>query len=77
MMDHIPSCFQIERIPCPTGISLHGEPLDEHFWSGWPGAFCLKCGSEDKNELCLGNSCKCSCHDALWKSYEEHLKKEE
>lgn len=26
----------------------------EHRWSGWPGAFCLRCGAEDKVEICVG-----------------------
>ena len=25
-----------------------------HRWSGWPGAFCLNCGAEDRTELCVG-----------------------
>lgn len=25
-----------------------------HKWSGWPGAFCLKCGSEDPTENAIG-----------------------
>lgn len=27
----------------------------EHRWSGWPGAWCLDCGCEDKNELWLAD----------------------
>jgi hypothetical protein len=29
-------------------------PVDhrEHQWSGWPGAFCLRCGAEDVAEIC-------------------------
>jgi len=23
-----------------------------HRWSGWPGAWCLDCGAEDKREYC-------------------------
>ena len=26
-----------------------------HRWSGWPGAHCLKCGSDDYMELAIGN----------------------
>lgn len=26
---------------------------DKHHWSGWPGAFCLKCFSEDPIEMAL------------------------
>ena len=29
-----------------------GEPAG-HRWSGWPGAWCLDCGAEDANEICL------------------------
>ncbi len=25
-----------------------------HWWSGWPGAFCLKCGVDDLMELAIG-----------------------
>lgn len=28
---------------------------DAHHWSGWPGAFCLKCGSVDPNEQALAD----------------------
>jgi len=27
----------------------------EHRWSGWPGAWCFDCGSEDKTEICLAD----------------------
>jgi hypothetical protein len=35
-----------------------------HRWSGWPGAFCLDCGAEDANEVCIalhdeGLICEC------------------
>lgn len=26
----------------------------QHHWSGWPGAFCLHCGSEDPLENAIG-----------------------
>lgn len=26
-----------------------------HRWSGWPGAFCLKCGCEDRMELAIAD----------------------
>jgi len=73
-MEHIPTCYQLEKIDCPANKSLHGEKLTEHWWSGWPGAYCMKCGSEDKDELCIGG-CNCSCHDEFWKGYEEYMKK--
>ena len=28
---------------------------DCHHWSGWPGAICLKCGSEDPMEIALAD----------------------
>jgi hypothetical protein len=31
------------------------DPETEHHWSGWPGAFCLKCGSEDSREVTLAD----------------------
>lgn len=27
----------------------------EHHWSGWPGAFCFKCGAEDPMEIALAD----------------------
>lgn len=27
--------------------------LDDHRWSGWPGAFCVDCYCEDPAEACL------------------------
>ena len=27
--------------------------MNNHRWSGWPGAWCLDCGREDANELDL------------------------
>lgn len=35
-----------------------------HWWSGWPGAYCLGCGCSDPQEECLGDDCRCSCHPA-------------
>ncbi len=31
------------------------EKLDEHHWSGWPGAYCLKCLCEDPFEIALAD----------------------
>ena len=36
----------------------------QHHWSGWPGAFCLKCGCEDPWEIALA--------DGLWEPDEEN-----
>lgn len=74
--DHIYTCAQLEKIPCPANKSLHNEGKDEHWWSGWPGAYCMKCGSEDKNEICIGNACVCHCHDEFWAEYEKSMTKE-
>jgi hypothetical protein len=27
--------------------------IDQHHWSGWPGAFCFKCGADDPREALL------------------------
>jgi hypothetical protein len=27
--------------------------MDDHRWSGWPGAYCIDCGSEDPAETCM------------------------
>jgi len=74
MDKHILTCFQLEKKSCPTNKSLHGENADEHWWSGWPGAYCLKCGDEDKDELCLGG-CICPCHDEFWNEYAKTMEK--
>lgn len=29
--------------------------MKAHHWSGWPGAYCLKCGSEDPSEIALAD----------------------
>lgn len=30
----------------------------------------MKCGAEDASEICLAD-CRCICHAAFWKAYEE------
>lgn len=65
---HDEGCAQREKILCPANKSLHSEAPHEHWWSGWPGAYCMKCGSEDKDEICLADNCKCHCHDDFWES---------
>jgi len=62
---HIASCSHPQG-PCPSKRSLHGEKFIEHWWSGWPGAFCMKCGTEDVMETCLADSCYCPCHEDFW-----------
>ena len=29
--------------------------MKHHRWSGWPGAFCLNCGSDDPTEWAIAN----------------------
>jgi hypothetical protein len=29
-------------------------PVAAHRWSGWPGAWCLDCGAECAEEVCIG-----------------------
>jgi hypothetical protein len=36
--------------------------MSAHRWSGWPGAWCLDCGQEDQNEICVSE------HAARWSS---------
>ena len=58
-MTHLPDC----------AVGNHTLPTDhQHRWSGWPGAWCLDCGAEDPNELCLGG-CRCPCHNEFWAEY--------
>lgn len=33
----------------------------EHNWSGWPGAWCLNCGTEDAREICLADGHELGC----------------
>ena len=41
-----------------------------HKWSGWPGAHCLLCGSEDPTEIALADGWYDPCTD--WWDTEEH-----
>ena len=63
---HLPQCWEGKEKGCRANKSLHGESRKGHWWSGWPGAFCLKCGEEDLMEGCVADSCPCPCHDAMW-----------
>ena len=66
---HRTGCAQLERTRCKqTEDGIHN-------WSGWPGAYCLRCGEADPDEDCLAD-CSCECHEAFWKGYEEFLRKE-
>jgi len=44
--------------------------MNSHHWSGWPGAFCLKCGCEDLLEIAIG-SCYYDPYTNTWDT-EEH-----
>lgn len=42
--------------------------MGEHRWSGWPGAVCLNCGSEDQREICVAehdDGLRCICGDVM------------
>jgi hypothetical protein len=58
---HLPDCAVGNAKPCPSPVSLQGEAVGEHWWSGWPGAWCMKCGAPDPHEECL-TDCPCPCH---------------
>ena len=70
-IQHIPTCAELRRKPCTAGKSFNGEPVDQHHFSGWPGAYCLKCYEDDVEEICIKGGCKCPCHDEFWKAYNE------
>jgi hypothetical protein len=56
-----------------AGIAVSGAKVTGHQWSGWPGAFCLRCGSGQVLEIALADgwfSCGPGEPD-VWKS-EEH-----
>lgn len=76
MTFHTPKCARKDKASCPANRTLHGENLDEHWWSGWPGAICLKCGAEDVDEICISQGCGCPCHAQFWYDYEQQLKRE-
>ena len=75
MPEHLPSCAQTEKRSCPSNRSLHDEAPHEHWWSGWPGALCLKCGDEDADEVCIGGACACACHEDFWRAYEDAVRR--
>jgi len=58
---------KLEVCPSPHALSdgVH------HWWGGWPGAYCLGCGTDDPNELCICGGCECPCHEEFWRAYEE------
>lgn len=77
MERHLPSCHEGNQLPCPAQMSLHNERIGEHWWSGWPGAFCMKCGSSDPMGQCLADSCHCPCHDEVWDRRSEAARKDD
>jgi len=72
-IEHIDFCPSKGATPCTANYAHHNEPKDHHWWSGWPGAYCIKCGVEDLYEICIGIVCYCPCHDDFWKSYEDAI----
>ena len=67
-VEHIPTCAQLRARPCPAHRSMHGESPSEHWWSGWPGAYCVKCGDDDSSEVCMAE-CECPCHADFWREW--------
>lgn len=61
-MKHLDTCHVCNAKPCPAPTTLHSESVGEHWWSGWPGAYCMKCGAWDPMEACFADDCRCSCH---------------
>ena len=65
IIQHIPSCV-VSKI----------KPSDhDHKWSGWPGAYCLICGIDDPDEICIAGCCECHCHDKFWEYYNKAMGK--
>lgn len=64
MSEHLLSCAigYPERFICPSPLRLHDEAVGVHWWSGWPGAYCMKCHASDPHEECLAD-CECQCHE--------------
>ena len=76
-MEHIPDCAQLEKAACLSVYSLHGEKIGEHWWSGWPGSYCMKCLEEDKDEVCIDMGCECPCHDSFWAEFKKQFQDRE
>ena len=49
------------------------EQTYEHRWSGWPGAFCLKCGQDDKMETAIS----CCLFDPYTETWKEGVNPED
>lgn len=76
-MDHLPDCSMglREGEVCPDPHKLSDGV--HHWWSGWPGAFCLSCGVSDPSEECIAGCCECKCHDEFWESYNKAMTKKD
>lgn len=37
----------------------------------------MKCGDEDKDEVCVGVCCPCPCHKEFWESYAKACREED
>lgn len=44
--------------------------MNFHYWSGWPGAFCLKCGEENLLDLAIAEGVY-DPHLDIWTSAED------
>lgn len=75
-MEHIPGCAMGERAGelCPNPHELSDGK--HHWWSGWPGAYCLGCFCEDPTEICLAG-CECPCHAEFWQQYADAMNRQE
>jgi hypothetical protein len=52
---HILSCpVNVWNAMCPSPHELSDGR--NHWWSGWPGDYCIGCGAEDPHEQCLANN---------------------
>ena len=60
-MEHSPECAVGKRQDelCPTPHELSDGK--HHWWSGWPNAYCLGCGTEHPAKDCP-SECSCQCH---------------
>ena len=75
-MAHTKDCWipKLETCSSPHYLVIDESltvPVGSHWWSGWPGAYCVKCGSDEPNELCLADGCQCPCHPVLGEELEE------
>ncbi|KKN32771.1 hypothetical protein LCGC14_0810400 [marine sediment metagenome] len=46
-------CIGVENAPQHTLDTV--AETEDHRWSGWPGAWCLDCGTDDARESCLAD----------------------